>query len=117
VNQQQALRFICDRLQPDDDPALDPDTVVSLLAHGAVADEYGYVPSNASWTPTYSPTGLYRAIAEGWAIKRGKVAGRFDFTTDGQNFLRSQMVDHIENERRRWQAKVQSSPSTLGARP
>lgn len=117
MNQQQALKFICDRLQPDDDPALDPDTVVSLLTHGVVVDVNGYIPSHASWIPTYSMTGCYRAIAEGWAIKRSKVAGRYDFTTDGQNFLRSQMVDHIENERRRWQAKVQSSPSTIGVRP
>lgn len=115
MNQQTALRFICDRLHPDDDPTLDPDTVLSLLEHARVVDADLNQPSDESWTPTYSATGCYRAIAEGWAMKRDKIAGRYDFTTDGQMFRRSQMVDHCENARKRWQAKVQSSPSTLGA--
>jgi hypothetical protein len=116
MNAAEALRFIVDRLQPDDDPALSADTVAGLLAHAITTDADDHLPTDTAWTPTYSVTGCYRALAEGWAIKRGKVVGRFDFTTDGQQFARSQMVDHIENERRRWQAKVQSSPSTLGAR-
>jgi hypothetical protein len=115
MNQQQALRFISDRLHPVDDPTLDPDTVVSLLEHARAVDDNDRPPSDDNWTPTYSITGCYRAIAEGWAMKRDKIAGRYDFTTDGQMFRRSQMVDHCENARKRWQARVQSSPSTLGA--
>lgn len=115
MNAAEALKFIVERLQPDDDPALSADTVAELLALAVAADADGFAPTDDAWTPTYSPTGCYRAIAEGWAIKRSKVPGRYDFTTDGQMFRRSQMVDHIENERRRWQAKVQTSPSTLGA--
>lgn len=115
MNQQDALRFVCDRLHPDDDPTLDPDTVVSLLDHARTLDVNDRRPDDEAWTPTYSRTGCYRAIAEGWAMKRDKIAGRYDFTTDGQMFRRSQMVDHCENARKRWQAKVQSSPSTLGA--
>lgn len=115
MNTPDALKFIVDRLHPDDDPALDAGTVASLLELAAATDSAGYAPTHDSWTPTYSRTGCYRALAEGWAIKRGKVVGLFDFQTDGQQFARSQKVDHIENERRRWQARVQSSPSTLGA--
>lgn len=115
MNQQSALRFISDRLHPDDDPILDPDTVVSLLEHARAVDTNDRPPSDANWIPTYSRTGCYRALAEGWAMKRDKVAGRFDFLTDGQNFRRSQMWDHCEAARQRWQARVQSSPSTLGA--
>ena len=115
MNEPEALRFITDRLAPDDDPALDATTVASLLALAVCADDDGYPPTHDNWTPTYSPTGCYRAIAEGWAIKRTKVPGRYDFQTDGQMFRRKQMVDNIEYERRRWQAKVQTSPSTLGA--
>lgn len=115
MNQQQALRYICDRLHPDTDPTLDPDTVVSLLEHARAADVNDRLPSDTAWTPTYSVTGCYRAVAEGWAMKRDSIAGRYDFTTDGQMFRRSQMWDHCEAARKRWQARVQSSPSTLGA--
>jgi hypothetical protein len=111
----EALAYIAARLHPEDDPALDPDDLTDLLFMAATTDEDGYCPGDDNWTPTYSTVGCYRAIAEGWAMKRGKVVGRFNFTTDGQQFQRAQVRDHIENERQRWQAKVQSSPSTLGA--
>lgn len=110
-----ALAYIAARLHPEDDPVLDPDDLVDLLALAKTDDEDGNTPSDDAWTPTYSVTGCCRAIADGWAMKRGKVVGRFNFTTDAQQFQRAQVWDHIEYERRRWQAKVQSSPSTLGS--
>jgi hypothetical protein len=30
-------------------------------------------------------------------MKIGAAAGRFDFTTDGQSFRRSQIIDHLES--------------------
>ncbi len=65
MNQQQALRFICDRLAVDDDPVLDPDTVLSLLEHARTVDENERPPSDDNWPTTYSRTGCYRAIAAG----------------------------------------------------
>ena len=41
------------------------------------------------WTPTYD---LFAAAAEGWRWKAGKISDAFDFSTDQQNFQRSQMV-------------------------
>jgi hypothetical protein len=114
VNAAEALAYITRRLHPDDHPALDAGDVASLLELAAVVDDDGLCPSDADWTPTYGVPGVYRAIAEGWAMKRGKVVGHFDFTTDGQMFRRSQTSDHIDAEERKWRAKVQSSPLVLG---
>lgn len=45
--------------------------------------------TDGAWTPTYD---LYAAAAEGWRWKAGKIADAFDFSTDQQNFQRSQKV-------------------------
>ena len=42
-----------------------------------------------AWVPTWD---LNAAAAAGWELKAAKAAGRFDFTTDGQVFQRSQTV-------------------------
>lgn len=110
-----ALAFITARLHPENDPVLSPDEVVDLVKLAAVTDDDDRAPADTDWVPTYSVRGCYVAIAEGWAAKRGKSVGRFDFTTDGQMFRRSQVRDQIDAEERRWRAKVQSCPSTLGA--
>lgn len=109
----EALAYITTRLQPDLDPTLDAHEVAGLLPLAAVRDIERRSPSDGDWTPTYDVRGCYAAIAEGWALKRGKAVGRFDFTTDGQMFRRSQVRDQIDHEHRRWLAKVQSCPSTL----
>ena len=115
MNAPEALAFIVAHLDPDADPVLDTHTVALLLPLAAVVDVDGYRPSDDQWTPTYSTTGCYRAIARGWTIKRGKAVGRYDFTTDGQTFNRSQLLDHIEHQRKLYARLVQTSPSTLGA--
>lgn len=111
----QALAYITARLAPDDDPALSTDELVELLQLAGTRDSDSRAPSDDDWVPTYSVRGCYAAVAEGWAIKRGKTVGRFEFTTDGQTFRRQQVRDHIDAEHRRWLAKVQSCPSTLGS--
>jgi hypothetical protein len=68
-------------------PSLTDDEVESLVSFARRSDRYGLAPSDDGWTPTYN---LNAAIARGWRIKAGKVAGKFDFSTDGQAFSRSQ---------------------------
>lgn len=114
MNAAEALAYITTRLHPDADPTLSAYEVTSLLGLAAVQDDDRLCPPHDDWTPTYSVVGCYRAIAEGWALKRGKAVGRFDFTTDGQMFRRSQVRDQIDAEERKWRAKVQSSPLVLG---
>ena len=115
MNQAEALAYISDNLEPDSDPVLSPDEVLSLLPLAVVNDTDGNCPTAAAWTPTYDRLGCARAIAEGWMKKRAKAIGRFDFTTDGQMFRRSQTLDQIEAQRRLWARRVPVSPSTLGA--
>ena len=43
------------------------------------------------WTPTYD---IHAAAVAGCLLKASKAAGRFDFTTDGQTFNRSQIIAH-----------------------
>jgi hypothetical protein len=50
-----------------------------------------YEPAEEGYTPTYSVLGCRVA-------KRGKIVGRFDFTTDGQTFRRSQVLDHVDGQ-------------------
>jgi hypothetical protein len=115
MNQAEALAYITDNLQPDSDPVLSPDEVVSLLDLAKVDDADGNTPDLDAWTPTYDRRGCARAIAEGWLRKRGKAVGRFEFITDGQTFRRQQILDQIDQQRRLWARRVPVSPSTLGA--
>jgi hypothetical protein len=74
-----------------DDPALTEDEIALLLAMAAVVDEEDLEPAEEGYTPTYSVLGCRVA-------KRGKIVGRFDFTTDGQTFRRSQVLDHVDGQ-------------------
>ena len=47
--------------------------------------------ADGAWTPTYD---LHAAAAEGWRWKAGKIADRFDFSTDQQSFDKSQQFKH-----------------------
>lgn len=113
MNTAKARAFIELRLQPDSDPALNAQEVEQLLALAITDDEDGNCPTDDDWTPTYSVRGCWYAIAEGFYVKYAKAAERFSFTTDGQTFTVNQLLDHLEHERKRALAKVQSSPSTL----
>lgn len=95
----------------DDDPTLDNAELEMLLELAATTDADDLAPDDDDWTPTYDRVGVYRAVAEGWTLKAGKAAGRFDFTTDGQTFRRSQIVDHCEAMAARYRRKTnQSAP-------
>lgn len=107
MNYQDALLRLDVYLQPYDDPCLSQLEVDTLLdANALTVDVDGLTPSDDGYTPTYSVIGLYRAAAEGWTVKAGKAAGRFDFTTDGQQFRRSQIVDHCEGQAAKYRRKT-----------
>lgn len=112
MNEAEARAFIELHLQPSIDPILDADEVSQLIPFAAVEDADGFMPSEADWTPTYSVPGCHYAIAEGYQVKYAKAVGRFSFTTDGQTFTRNQTLDHIEHQRARHLAKVQTTART-----
>lgn len=112
MNYGTALSFVLTRLQPDVDPTLETHTVLELLDLAKTTDADGLAPDDDDWTPTYSTTGCYRAIAEGYTLKHGAAVGRFRFTTDGQTFDRNQLLDHLEHQRKLYARKVQTSSPT-----
>lgn len=70
-------------------PTLDEAEITELLALARRSDTDGFLPDDDGWTGTYD---LNAAAAEGWRWKAGKVAGKFSFGTDGQNFNRADMI-------------------------
>ncbi len=109
-----ALQWLYARCAATSDPVLPTWRLAELLTMAAVTDDDGYAPDEDDWTPTYGTQGLYRAAAEAWTIKAGMCADRFDFTTDGQTFRRSQVMDHCEALAARYRRKAGGSVTTPG---
>jgi len=83
--------------------------------NGVVVDgTVHWTEAGGSWAPTYD---LNAAAAEGWRWKAAKVAGSFDFSTDQQDFSRSQMVEMCLAMADRYQKKVTASIRLKGALP
>lgn len=94
MNRAAAMQRFEAHCPPYTDPSLTLAQIATALSEAVTADVDGNEPSSADWTPTYSPEGVWRAIARGWEMKASNAVGRFDFTTDGQQFRRSQIVAH-----------------------
>lgn len=62
-----------------------------------------WVYAGTEYDPTWD---LNAAAAEGWRIKAGKVAGRYNFTTDGQQFARAQMLAHCRQMEKMYRRKI-----------
>ena len=61
-----------------------------------------WIDAGSEWAPTWD---LDYAAELGWEMKAGKVAGRFDFTTDGQTFRRGQFITHCHQMAARFRRK------------
>jgi hypothetical protein len=96
----------------DEDPMLDDAEIGDLLAMSKLADSAGRAPSDTSWSPTWD---LNRGAAEGWRWKAAKVATRFDFTTDGQDFKRSQAYQACLEMAKRYSRKIHGTITVAGA--
>jgi len=106
VNLIDAEAFFTARCNPDDDPVLTDAQVAQCIALAAVPDADGHAPEHEEWTPTYSRKLIYLSLKEGWEMKAGAAASRFDFTTDGQNFQRAKVLDHCEAMANRYRARL-----------
>ncbi len=113
MNEAEAQARLKRMTDADSDPALTVDDVADCMAMSKLVDANGLAPSDPSWTPTWD---LNRGAAEGWRRKAGKLAMRFDFATDGQQFQRSQAVEHCERMAEQYRRRIVSSvpiPGTL----
>jgi hypothetical protein len=70
---------------------------------GVLDNEVRWTYAGTEWTPSWD---INAAAAEGWRIKAGKVAGRYNFTTDGQQFARAQMIAHCRHMERMFRRKI-----------
>ena len=70
---------------------------------GVLDDQVRWTYAGTEWSPSWD---LNAAAADGWRIKAGKVAGRYNFTTDGQQFARAQMIAHCRMMERMYRRKV-----------
>lgn len=74
----------------------------------------GYVTwedAGAAWAPTWD---LAAAAVEGWEQKAALVANRFQFGTDGQTFLRQQVLDHCHAQADRYRRKMGAAAVPTG---
>lgn len=106
MNESDALDRLGDLCPIDEEPTLTDAQLARCLALGRVEDADGLLPGEDDYTPTYSERGVYLAAREAWILKKARAAGRFDFTTDGQTFRRSQVADHCDEMIRRMNAKL-----------
>ena len=111
MTEAEALARLKRMTDPDSDPALTADDVADCLAMSKLVDADGLAPSDASWTPTWD---LNRGAAEGWRRKAGRLAMRFDFSSDGQQFQRSQAVEHCERMAEQYRRRIVSSVPVPG---
>lgn len=87
-----------------------PDLAGRNRTQSTIADnDVDWQDSGLLWTPTWD---LNAAAAGGWQIKAGKAAGRFDFTTDGQQFNRSMVVAACRAQAAEYRRKVSASAPT-----
>lgn len=74
-----------------EEPILDDDDIDMLLTLSHRPDAKGNLPDANNWTLTYD---LNFGAAEGWRIKAGRAAHKFNFSEDGQTFQRAQIYAH-----------------------
>jgi hypothetical protein len=84
-------------------PEVSQAAVEQIVHRCARIDADGYLPSAAEWTETYD---VYAATATVFEVKAARVANRFDFSTDGQQLSRSQMVAQLHAQARMWRART-----------
>lgn len=74
--------------QPDWPEQLGSPAHVTRVTDGLAVE---WLDVGTRWTPTYD---IHAAAAAGCLLKSSKASSRFDFTTDGQTFNRSQVAAH-----------------------
>ncbi len=101
-----AQEAIAAMVAASDEPTLDELEVDALVRLARRPDASGLLPTDAGWTGTYDLNG---AAAEGWRRKAGKVAGRFNFSTDGQSFQRAEMYKACLEMARHYAKRISTS--------
>lgn len=100
----EARALIEDETQWASAPALSVAEVDRLLARALITDENGYEPDDVGYTATYSLASVNAAIAMGWRMKAGKVAGAYDVKAGDAEAKLSQQVGALSGRARGYRA-------------
>jgi hypothetical protein len=84
-------------------PEVSQAAVEQIVHRCARMDAEGRLPTSPMWTATYD---VYAATATVFEVKAARVANRFDFSTDGQQLNRSQMVAQLQAQAKMWRART-----------
>ena len=79
----------------------------TVTADGVTYEEAGLAPWSGAWN-------LRAAAAEGWRWKAGKVAARFDFSSDVSSFKRDQLHKHCLEMVKQYSPGMVSIPIAAG---
>jgi hypothetical protein len=92
-------------------PEVSQAAVEQIVHRCARMDSDGALPTDEDWHPTFD---VYAATATVFEVKAARVANRFDFSTDGQQLNRSQMVAHFTAMAKMWRART---PGVISRQP
>lgn len=91
MNLAEATARLTAMTSPADDPVLTGPELTLLLDGALVVDLNGLAPPATGYTATWN---LRAAAAEAWLWKAGKVADRYDFSSDVHSHSRDQLIKH-----------------------
>lgn len=92
-------------------PTLSGDELRLLLRKAKRADSRNRPPSDAAWEPTWN---LPYAIAMGWRLKAGKVAGAYDMSSGPTRMSRSQFRAHCLSQAKEWSKRASEAVTLPG---
>lgn len=73
------------------EPVLTSSDLDLLIVLAKRVDKFGILPGDTSWEETYD---VNYAVAQGWLIKAGRLAPRYNFMSGGKMLSRQQFYDH-----------------------
>lgn len=94
-----------------DEPVLASADVEVLLDMARRVDENNLAPGDTGWVETWD---VNYAVAQGWLIKAGRLAGAYLFMSGGKMLARQQMYDHCIKQYRMYAMKAGISAVRLG---
>jgi hypothetical protein len=87
----------------DVEPVLSVAECTDLLSMCKLLDSDGREPTDTNWEPTYD---LNLGAAEGWRWKAGKAVSMYQFSADGGNYSRNQVLEHCVEMMKQYAKKI-----------
>src|SRR4051812_18591373 len=102
MTEAEARARIEDLVQWQAAPALTSAEVDRLLSRARVTDENGVEVDAVGYVETWTTASVNAAVAEGFEMKAAKVAGQYDLKAGDVDLKRSQQLDALRRQARRY---------------